>query len=57
MNKSASSAMKYKSRMWVRYREPQSYNDLVEYRTAQKKAGKEYKKAKKPFEMKSAKDI
>jgi hypothetical protein len=38
--------MKYKSRVWDRYRDSQSYNDLVEYRIAQKKAGKEYKARK-----------
>jgi predicted RNA-binding protein YlxR (DUF448 family) len=46
-----------KSRMCVRYRESQTYNDLVEYRIAQKKAGKGYKKAKKQFERNLAKDI
>ena len=29
MNKLAKAAMKYKSRMWHRYRESRTYNDLV----------------------------
>jgi len=32
--------------MWCRYRQSRSYNDLVEYRAAQNKAVKEYRKAK-----------
>ena len=43
--------------MWIRYRASQSYNDLVEYKIAQNKAVKEYRKAKKQFERKLAKDI
>ena len=57
MNKVTKSAMKYKSRMWHRYRESRSYNDLVEYRRARNKAVKEYKKSKIEFEKKLAKDI
>ena len=49
MNRPASSARKYKSRMWNRFRESQSYNDLVEYRIAQNKAVKEYRKAIREF--------
>ena len=48
--RAASSARKYKSRMWITYRESQSYNDLVECRIAQNKAVKEYRKAKREFE-------
>ena len=48
MNK-AKAAMKYKSRMWHRYRSSRTYNDLLEYRRAQNKAVKEYKKAKIEF--------
>jgi endonuclease/exonuclease/phosphatase family metal-dependent hydrolase len=57
MNRNAKAAMKYKSRMWLRYRQSKSYNDMVEYKIAQRKAVKEYKKAKKQFERKLAKDI
>ena len=46
VNKSASSAMKYKSRMWNRFRKSKSYNDLVEHKIAQNKAVKEYRKTK-----------
>ena len=46
MNRAARSARKYKSRMWIRFRESQSYNELVEYRIAQNKAVKEYRKVK-----------
>jgi len=49
--------MKYKYRMWLRYRESKSYNDKVEYKIAQRKAVKEYKHAKKQFESKLARDI
>jgi len=38
MNKLANSARKYKSRMWNRYRQFKSYNDLVEYKLAPNKA-------------------
>ena len=57
MNKVSKAAMKYKSRMWCRYRCSRSYNDLVEYKRAQNKAVKEYKKAKIEFEKRLAKDI
>jgi len=52
MNHNAKAAMKYKSRMWLRYRESKSYNDKVEYKIAQGIAVKEYKHAKKQFESK-----
>ena len=57
MNKTARVARKYKSRMWTRYRESQTYNDLVEYKRAQNEAVKEYKRAKKQFERKLSKNI
>ena len=57
MNRVAKSTRKYKSRMWVRYRQSRSYNDLIEYKIAQNKAVKEYRKAKRQFEKKLAKDI
>ena len=34
MNGNAKAAMKYKSRMWLRYRQSKSYNDMVEYKIA-----------------------
>ena len=37
--------------------ESRSYNDLIAYRRAQNKAVKEYRKAKKKFEKKLAKNI
>jgi len=40
VNKSANSARKYKFRMWNRYRQSKSYNDLVEYKIGQNKAVK-----------------
>ena len=43
--------------MWNRYRESKSYNDLVEYKIAQIKAVKEYKKAKRQYERNLTKDI
>ena len=57
MNRAASSAKKYEPRMWIRFRESQSYNDLVEYRIAQNKAVKEYRKAKGEFGRNLAKNI
>jgi len=45
MNRVANSAIKYKSRMWYKYRQSRSYSDLVEYRVAQNKAVKEFRKA------------
>jgi len=56
MNRVAKSARNYKSRMWVRYRQSRTYNDLIEYKIAQNKATKEYRKAKRQFEKKLAKD-
>ena len=50
MNKEVKAARKYKSKMWKMYRESRTYIDLVEYKTAQYKAVKEYRKAKKKFE-------
>ena len=43
--------------MWIRQRQSKNYNDLVEYRIAQNKAVKEYRKAKRQFEKILAKDI
>jgi len=41
----------------MRYRQSRPYNDLIEYKIAQNKAVKEYRKAKRQFEKKLAKDI
>jgi len=57
MKRSANSARKYKSRMWNKYRQSKSYNDSVEYKIAQNKAVKEYRKAKQKCERKLARDI
>jgi len=57
MNRSTNSARKYKSRPWNRYRQSKSYNDVVEYKLAQNKAFKEYRKAKQIFERKLAMNI
>ena len=46
MNKVANSSMKYKSKMWYRYRQSTSNNDLVEIRVVPNKAVKEYRGAK-----------
>jgi len=43
--------------MWNRYRQCENYNDLVEYKFAQNKAVKEYRKAKRQFERRLAKII
>ena len=63
MNKSAKVARHYKSRMWIRYRESQAndksqvYNNYCEYKRAQNKAVKEYKKSKRQFEKRLARDM
>jgi len=43
MNRVAKSAQIYKSRMWVRYRQYRSNNDLIEYKIAQNNAVKKKK--------------
>jgi len=55
MNRVAKSARNFKFRMWVRYRQSRTYSDLSEYKIAQNKAVKEYRKAKRQFEKKLAK--
>ena len=57
MNRDARRAQKYKSKMWIRYRESRTYNDLVEYKRAQNKAVKQYRKAKRKFEKKLSFDV
>jgi len=57
MTRSARRAQKYKSRMWIRYRESKAYNDLVEYKRAQNKAVSEFRRAKRTFERKLVKNI
>jgi hypothetical protein len=43
MNKAARAAMKHKFVMWQRYKQRQSYEDLVKYRLARKQAAREYR--------------
>lgn len=43
--------------MWKTYRESKKYIDYLEYKHAQNKAVKEYRKAKKQFEKSLAKNI
>jgi endonuclease/exonuclease/phosphatase family metal-dependent hydrolase len=57
MNKTAKAATNQKSKMWIKYRNSREYKDLVEYKKVQNKAVKEYRKAKRNFERKLAKDI
>ena len=57
MNRVSKCARKYKSKMWYRYRQSKTYNDLVEYKRAQNRAVKEYRKAKKLFEKNLTKNI
>ena len=57
MNAKTKAARKYKSKMWIRYRESKEYNDFIEYKRAQNKAVKEYRKAKRNFERNLAKNI
>jgi hypothetical protein len=57
MNKAAKAARNQKSKMWIKYRNSRQYKDLVEYKKVQNKAVKEYRKAKRNFERKLAKDI
>jgi hypothetical protein len=57
MNKAAKAARNQKSKMWIKYRNSREYKDLVEYKKVQNKAVKEYRKAKRNFERKLAKDI
>ena len=57
MNKRTKSARKYKTKMWKKYRQSNEYNDKVEYKRAQNKAVKEYRKAKRNFERSLAKSV
>jgi hypothetical protein len=57
MNKAAMIARNQKSKMWIKYRNSREYKDLVEYKKVQNKAVNEYRKAKRNFERKLAKDI
>lgn len=56
MTKDAKKHRKYKSRMWKRYKEDKSYNNLVEYKIALNKVTNAYKSAKMNFECKIAKN-
>lgn len=44
-------------RMWSKYKKSQIYIDWVEYKRASNRALKDYKKAKKTYEMKLVKGI
>jgi hypothetical protein len=57
MNKVTRAARKHKFNMWTKYRQSRSSNDLTEYKKAQNRAVREYRKAKRQFEKKLAKDI
>jgi hypothetical protein len=57
MNKAARAARKRKVAMWQRYKHTQSYEDLVEYKLARKQAAREYREAKRSFELNLAKEI
>ena len=48
---------KYKSRMSIWYRASKSYNYLVKYKMVLRKTTQKYKKGKRDFEMKLAKNI
>jgi hypothetical protein len=54
MNKAA---RKRKFVMWQRYKQTQSYEDLVEFRLARNQAAREYREAKRSFEINLAKEI
>ena len=57
MNRNTIRARHSKVKLWKRYKLSKSYNDYVEYRRAQNRAIKEYRKAKLVFEKKLALDI
>lgn len=45
-----------KFKLWIKYRNPSEYRDLIEYERVQNE-GKDYRKAKRNFEKRFAKDI
>src|SRR6267154_4323650 len=57
MTKDAKKQRKNKVRMWKRYKEDMSYNNLVEYKLALNRATSTYKTAKADFESRLAKNI
>lgn len=57
MTKAAKRAQKYKSKMWKRYKQNSSYNNLMEYRKARNLTTQEYKNSKTNFESKLTKNI
>jgi hypothetical protein len=57
MSRDARHVQNYKSKMWIRYRKSRTYDDLVEYKRAQNKAVKQYRKAKRKFEKKLSFDV
>jgi hypothetical protein len=57
MTRKAMKKRKYKAEWWNRFRKLNSYNDYIEYKRANKDATSEFKRAKKSFERKLAKNI
>ena len=57
MTKEAKKQRKNKIRMWKRYKENKSYNNLVEYKLALNRVTRSYKASKADFESKLAKNI
>src|SRR6267154_2572726 len=57
MTKDAKKQRKNKVRMWKRYKEDKSYNNLVEYKLVLNRATCTYKSVKADFESKLAKNI
>src|SRR6267154_208483 len=57
MTKDAKKQRKNKVRMWKRYKEDKSYNNLVEYKLALNRAASSHKTAKANFESKLAMNI
>jgi ribonuclease P/MRP protein subunit RPP40 len=57
MTRKAMKKRKYKSAMWEKYRVSSSYSDWAEYKIALKRATGEYRRAKRNFEKKIARNI
>lgn len=57
MHKEAKLARKTKIKMWKRFQQTKSYDDLMEYKIARDKATKVNRNAKKRFEIKLANEV
>jgi hypothetical protein len=57
MNKAARAARKRKVAMWQRYKQTQSYEDLVECKLARKQVAREHREGKRSFELNLAKEM